>query len=662
MALPTPNLDDRKFQDIVREARTKIPQYCPKWTDYNLSDPGITLIELFSWMVDMLLFRMNRVPEKNYIKFMELIGIRLQPPHPAACNITFRLSAAQPEKVVIPKGTEVATVRTETQDAVTFTTDKDLTILVPELAYAVTTAGDSTYLDVFSTLRNPDILATIFEDVPKENNALYLGYKDDLKSHTLVLSLECNVEGIGVDPRDPPLRWEYWQGEQAKWLPLRVESDSTGGLNKNGQVVLHIPADSTMKEIESKYATWIRCRAIQPRPTQRPYTSSPRIKTLVSECLGGTVPARHALRIMNQVLGRSDGTPSQKFFLQNLPVLPREAGEYVEIETSTPGLFEPWHEVSDFSGCGPDETCYTCDSVSGEIKFGPVIRSTTGSERRYGKIPAAGSLIRFTCYRCGGGITGNVGEGTISILKSSIPYVASITNFEAAAGGTDTESLEEAKLRVPETLRARTRAVTADDFEYFALQASPLVARSRCLTAGTLANGQTVPPGTVRLLIVPGVPEENQSPIPPKALELTKHLKEELQAYLDERRLLATNLVITTPEYQPVDVVANIKAKPGVELRQVQAEIENRLYKYINPVRGGQDGQGLSFGRSLSLSDVYATIHGISGVEYIDEIKLFPVDPKTGERLETTTKVTIPANTLICSHKHEIVVEYHSIN
>ena len=83
MALPTPNLDDRKFQDIVREARSKIPQYCPKWTDYNLSDPGITLIELFAWMVDKLLYRLNRVPEKNYIKFMELIGIHLEPPNPA---------------------------------------------------------------------------------------------------------------------------------------------------------------------------------------------------------------------------------------------------------------------------------------------------------------------------------------------------------------------------------------------------------------------------------------------------------------------------------------------------------------------------------------------------------------------------------------------------
>jgi predicted phage baseplate assembly protein len=662
MALPAPNLDDRKFQDIVSEARTKIPKYCPRWTDYNLSDPGITLVELFAWMTDMLLFRMNKVPEKNYIKFMDLIGISLQPPHPAACDITFRLSAAQPNTIVIPRGTEVATIRTETQDAVTFSTDKDLTILVPELAYALTTTNESKYTDCFAALKNPDTMPTIFEDLPKPGNALYLGYANDIKCHTLVLNIECNIEGIGVDPRDPPLQWEYWEGEQGKWLSLKVESDSTGGLNKNGEVVLHIPYGSTMREVDGKFGCWVRCRATQPRPEQRPYTSSPKIKSLVSESLGGTVPARHSLRILNQVLGRSDGTPAQKFFLQNLPVLPREIGEYVEIETSTPGLFEPWHEVTDFSNCAPDETCFTCDSVSGEIKFGPTIRTTSGTERSYGKTPSTGSLIRFTLYRCGGGVIGNVGEGTLTVLKSSIPYVAGVTNFEAAKGGTDTETLDSAKLRVPEALRARTRAVTADDFEYFALQASPLVARARCLTAGTNVSGGSVPPGTVRLLVVPNVEQETEGPIPAEALDLTKHLKEELQAFLDERRLLATNLVIGTPEYQPVDIVANIKAKQGFELHHIKKEIENRLYRYVNPIRGGQDGKGLSFGRSLSLSDVYATIHGVNGVEYIDEIKIFPVDPKTGEKQEPTTKVSIPVNTLICSHKHEIIVEYYSIS
>src|SRR5262245_53447872 len=101
MPLPAPNLDDRKFQEILDEARRLIPRYCPEWTDHNLSDPGITLLELFAWMTDLLLYRLNRVPEKSYIKFLDLIGLQLESARPAVAHLTFRLAAAQPEDVVV---------------------------------------------------------------------------------------------------------------------------------------------------------------------------------------------------------------------------------------------------------------------------------------------------------------------------------------------------------------------------------------------------------------------------------------------------------------------------------------------------------------------------------------------------------------------------------
>ena len=96
MPPPDPQLDDRRFQDIVDEAKTLIPRYCPEWTDHNASDPGVTLIELFAWMTDLTLYRLNRVPEKNYLRFMELLGIRLKQPVAARTDITIALSAAQP--------------------------------------------------------------------------------------------------------------------------------------------------------------------------------------------------------------------------------------------------------------------------------------------------------------------------------------------------------------------------------------------------------------------------------------------------------------------------------------------------------------------------------------------------------------------------------------
>src|ERR1700692_4812093 len=123
MALPTPSLDDRHFQDIVDQAKLLIPHYTQEWTDHNVSDPGVTLIELFAWMTDMLLYRVNQVPDKNYIKFLEMIGMRLEEPRAAPAPITFYLSAAQPADVTLPIDTEVATIRTETSPAIIFTTE-----------------------------------------------------------------------------------------------------------------------------------------------------------------------------------------------------------------------------------------------------------------------------------------------------------------------------------------------------------------------------------------------------------------------------------------------------------------------------------------------------------------------------------------------------------
>ena len=97
MALPVPNLDDRRFQDLVDDAKRLVQQRCPEWTDHNVSDPGVTLIELFAWMTDQVVYRLNRVPDRNYVKFLELIGVSLFPPTAARTQVTFWLSAPQPD-------------------------------------------------------------------------------------------------------------------------------------------------------------------------------------------------------------------------------------------------------------------------------------------------------------------------------------------------------------------------------------------------------------------------------------------------------------------------------------------------------------------------------------------------------------------------------------
>ncbi len=111
MPITPPNLDDRTFEDLVEEARQRIAQSCPQWTDLSPGDPGVTLLEAFAYLTDILLYRLNRVPEKAYIQFLRLIGVSLQPPTAAAATLEFMLSRTRSGQLDIPRGTRVTTPR-----------------------------------------------------------------------------------------------------------------------------------------------------------------------------------------------------------------------------------------------------------------------------------------------------------------------------------------------------------------------------------------------------------------------------------------------------------------------------------------------------------------------------------------------------------------------
>ncbi|MEO9254618.1 MAG: type VI secretion system baseplate subunit TssF, partial [Tepidiformaceae bacterium] len=197
MPLPDPQLDDRNFQDIVNEAKMLIPRYCPEWTDHNLSDPGVTLIELFAWMTDMTLYRLNRVPEKNYLRFMELLGIQLKDPVPAKTHLRFELSAPQPAPITLARGTEVATVLTSDRNAISFTTDHDLLLWPPSLTYFGFSSDAVTFVDYAQRLDSNGEFFDAFQKVPLPGDALYFGFPENLSAHLLQFSIDCTVEGIG---------------------------------------------------------------------------------------------------------------------------------------------------------------------------------------------------------------------------------------------------------------------------------------------------------------------------------------------------------------------------------------------------------------------------------------------------------------------------------
>ncbi|NWJ45565.1 MAG: putative baseplate assembly protein [Chloroflexi bacterium] len=682
MSLPQIKLDERTFQDLVDEAKLRIPRYCPEWTNHNVSDPGVTLIELFAYMVDQLLYQINRVPEKNYRSFLDMIGVKLAPPNPARTEVTFRLSAPQPGAVIIPKYTEVSTVRTETNEARIFTTEKDLQIVPPSLKYVLTTANSQTFSDrskmTLDKLPNP---VAVFQDEPQPGNAFYLGFSQNISSNTLVVGLDCEKIGVGINPDDAPLIWEYWDEREGDWRSLELMRDTTGGLTVPfAEVELAIPSTAGQHEIElvsgsgdPLIAWWLRCRYRELSKGQPDYNKSPVIRKFSAYTIGGTVPVMHCQIIRMEELGRSSGESGQRFRLRNTPVLAlnHAENETIMIEYLDERAPEIWKHVPDFSESDAKSKNFTCDPVTGEVAFGPAIRNPRGEIEQRGAIPPFDTRINMIAYRNGGGIEGNVGSQTLTVLKSSIAYVDSVNNRRPATGGTSAESLEHALQRGPRTLRARNRAVTAEDFEVLTREATSGVARVRCLTPSSNGNGngngngeyERIDPGTVILLVVPEIDPELRE-LRPEHLNIPNFMRTDILDYLDERRLITTQVQLAIPKYQWVTVQTRIKSTNSFANERIKREAERRLYRFIRPVHGGPDpsmryetpGEGWPFGRILYLSEIFPILQTIDGVEFVERIQLFPVtDISRGQAGNPVNEINPGARGLLCSYRHQIV-------
>lgn len=663
MRLPTPNLDTFHFQQIVDEAKRRIPQYCPEWTDHNVSDPGVTLIELFAWMTDMLLYRVNQVPDKMYVTFLDMIGVRLGPPRAATAPVTFYLSAPQSLDVTIPAETEVSTVRTETAEPIVFTTAQELTIRPPSantgaFSRKVRPGGqgfDWVKHDL-SLLELPGERIPIFSDTPVPGDAFFLALERDHSRHVLALVLE-NEEagGSGIDPRTPPLEWQAYVGGQNPWRTCELEHDGTGGFNWAGEVILHLP-DMTNVELQGVSAYWLRCRLLNDATNR--YRVSPKIERLAIESRGGTVQARHATTVRDEVLGRSEGSAGQEFALASRPVLDRNPQTDHLIVELPDGRQERWAEVSDFGDSHDGDRHYTLDSLSGTLTLPPMLRQPDGSVYRFGVVPPTGSTLRFSRYQTGGGVEGNVPRSAIALMKTSIPYVARVDNRRAATGGLNGETLQQAMLRAPQMLRTRTRAVTADDYVYLAAQ-SPDVARASCAGPGSQPGAPGEPrPGEVVVALLPHIelpPEE----IAPELLKPSAELCGTVRSMLLQRSPVGVRLEVreATLVWVSAEVALRLPDRSDAGQREETVrEARAALYRYLNPYTGGPSGEGWPFGRELHVSELYALLQRVPGIEFVESLKLFLDEPGSGAGPQPVSgmSVLLERHGVVCSYRHKV--------
>ncbi|APX04065.1 putative baseplate assembly protein [Arthrobacter sp. QXT-31] len=644
--LPSPNLDDRRFQDLVDDAKRMVAHYCPEWTDHNVSDPGVTLIETFAFMVDELFYRLNRVPDRLYIAFLELLGVTLHPPTAASVELLMRLSAPQPDAVVIPKGTEASTRRTEEEEAVVFATTRELTVPPRRLAHVLTQTDGAVTVARTEALHG-DSSFPCFGSPPVPGDALLLGLNDAAPSCAVVLRFECEVRGVGVNPNNPPLVWEAWDGDS--WVPCDLDSDGTGGLNRPGDVVVHLPHRHAASVQGGTRAGWLRCRVVEPLAGYPSYSASPTVHSAAAFTIGGSVPAVHAEAIYDEVIGMSEGVPGQSFELGRHPVLPGGDGFVVEVAAGSG--WETWTEVDSFAGSEPGDRVMVLDRTTGVVHFPPAVREPDGSLRSYGAVPPAGSPIRIPCYSTGGGPRGNVAARALSVLRSSIPFVNSVENRRGAHGGVAGETIEQAKERGPLALRTRDRAITAEDYEQLAKRAAPDIARVRCIPADGADEA-----GGVRILVVPGAVPDKDGRLTFRDLVPDSGLLAEVAGYLDERRPVGARLLVEPPFYRGVTVVAQLTARPRVSAERLRVDALRALYSYFDPIRGGPDGEGWPFGRPVHAGEVHAVLQSLAGTEIVDEVYVFAADPLTGKRGEPQQRIEVNRNALVFSFDHRVRV------
>ncbi len=643
MSLPVPNLDDRRFQDLVDEAKRMIPSLTPEWTNHNVSDPGVALIELFAWMSEQVIYRLNQVPDRLYVDFLNLLGMSPFPAAAAQAPITFWLSGVPAEPVVIPRGTEVATA---SGDGVVFSTLDELRILQPSITAALTSTRDTVYTDVLTELRYDRDHVTCFASEPvAPGDAFNVGTDVSLAGQLVELSVQTAERGIGVDPERAPLVWEVWSGEH--WLPAEVNTDTTGGLNRSGTVRLIVPPAHEPLLLSGQRQYWLRVRLLPTPPGEPTFRTSPRLTSLGIACLGGTVAAEHSRTIRGEALGASDGTPGQRFELDNRPVLPRRDGE--QITVTVEGETQEWVEVPDFSQSGPLDRHVMFDDAMGVVHFGPSIRYPDGSRVQHGAVPPYGAQVALPQYRCGGGTAGNVGQRTLTSLRTTVPYVADVSNLAPARGGVDPEKPEEVKLRGPMSLRTGQRAVTPSDYEQLTFEASPQVARARCIPPSS-------PDAPIRVLVVPTSDRDPES-YELDDFALTPELFRTVRDHLDLRRAMGALVEVTAPYYQGVSVVLRLRAAAGRSPAAVRERVSGAIARFLGPLTGGPRGTGWAFDTDLQAAALISVVEEVPGVGGVDELTLFEYDLRNRQRLGAATdQLTLEDGSLFLSGSNQVVV------
>ncbi len=672
MPLPNPILDDRSFAQLRDELIRRIPVYNREWSDHNPADPGITLIELFAYLGETLLFRFNQIPEATKLEFLELLQIPLRPAQPAKAML--RMQTELTSMVVVAPGSvgRAGAIEFELQ-----TETRALPLRALALAKASAPLPDpeqdperfgelQAVIDALDGLSSDEQAAT-YEPIMLDAEGLAapvdfdeavdrcvwiallaagkldpIAVRDALVGHAeapLLLNLGF-VPDLAAPPPDQvdacPGEAKSASGQAVEWqistgrldangkpiyARLEVAGDATGGLEREGVVRLQLPRDA------SDMGSFVIAPELVGAGDFPPALDDELDASLICwlrafrrdgsgfgkvQWIGANASdAIQQRKARTAFLGTGIGQPGQELVLMHAPVIP---GSLV-LEVEEPEGWIRWTEVDGFHASGEDDRHFVVDSATGRIRFGNGLQA---------RLPQFGERIRAKTWLWGGGEQGNVAVGAIKELPG-IKGVK-IDNPIAAWGGAAAESLAAGLDRIPAELRRRDRAVCKNDFSELALATPGTdLVRAEVLPRFHPPTRVSEAAGIVSVVVWP-----RRDPLHPSAPLPDRRTLQRVCEWLDTRRLVTTELYVIPPRYVKVAVALGIVIKPGYPIEGVRRWAELIVRQYLAPVPPyGPEGRGWPLGRRVVAGELEAAVAQVEGVEYVRNLRLAGWDAKT---------------------------------
>ena len=687
MPLIPPVLDDRSYDDLIQEMLANIPAHTPEWTNPQPGDPGRTLLELFAWLGDTILYRANLIPEKQRIAFLKLLGQTMQPAAAATGLLSLSLDPASVAPVAVAAGAKVkGSVNFETLGEIdllpiaaqayikSHLTDDQKSKSMPlraglkklynlsKLPAGYTTTpvfannlGDPIGIDLANGTSDSSIWLAVLVAKP-ENLAPVLnslGQGEHILNIGFVPSL--SVPGLFSEIGPPAAVQASWQmsqppppaGQPIVYTPLKVLGDTTQSLTQPGVIQLLVPQkgvigapDNNVRSdpqagvgmkppriddvsITSRLLTWVRL------------TTQSSLK--VSWLGANAVQINQRTTYNSIVIGVSDGSANQQFALPQAQVDP---GTFV-LDVDMPGFgFMQWQQVDDVSVLQGPAMAYVLDPEAGTVTFGNQLQ---------GMIVPAGRRVRVRTMRAGGGSAGNLPAASLTAIQAfdlsgvQVPQTLTVQQPIATNGGADPETLDSAQQRIPSLLQNQSRAVTAADYSNLAQHVPGAnVARVEVIPLFMPQTRTSNVPGVVSVMVIP-----NKAGVLNPCPRADRPTLETVYHYLDPSRPVAAEMYVIASEYVGLGIAVAVEVKTGFGLLQVSQAVETALRSYLWPLApGGIDNTGWPLGRNVRNLELEVVVSQVPGVIEVNGINLFQVLASGAYQLLATDASGSPELTL----------------